>query len=145
MYMATGPFGWLGLVWLAGGTGGGLQDAPATSPATSPAKSGHPNRAHMGNNSMAWTQYTNQIPTSGRKHGYTWSFSSADIPSASGCLICPDFIRTAQLVQQPDYQKEFSIIISITRNNQNGDTTQTSTIPSYTSASKCNSMFRSLI
>lgn len=37
---------------------------------------------------------------------YRWatrafSFNSADIPSASGCLICPLFIRTAQLVQQP--------------------------------------------
>ena len=31
---------WLGLVWLAGGTGGGLPAAPATSPATSPAELG---------------------------------------------------------------------------------------------------------
>lgn len=29
------------------------------------------------------------------------AFSSADIPNASGCLSPPDFIRTAQLVQQP--------------------------------------------
>jgi hypothetical protein len=36
----------------------------------------------------------------------TLSFSSADIPSASGCLICPDFIRTAQLVQQPNQQNQ---------------------------------------
>lgn len=32
---------------------------------------------------------------------HAFSFNSADIPSASGCLICPFFIRTAQLVQQP--------------------------------------------
>ena len=30
-----------------------------------------------------------------------FSFNSADIPKASGCLICPVFTRTAQLVQQP--------------------------------------------
>lgn len=35
---------------------------------------------------------------------HTFSFNSADIPSASGCLICPFFIRTAQLVQQPAIQ-----------------------------------------
>jgi hypothetical protein len=60
---------------------------------------------------MSWAQYSNRASTSGRKNGCTLSFSSADIPSASGCLICPDFIRTAQLVQQPDYQNEFSIVI----------------------------------
>ena len=31
----------------------------------------------------------------------TFDFNSADIPRASGCLISPDLIRTAQLVQQP--------------------------------------------
>ena len=44
------------------------------------------------------------------KNGYTWSFSSADIPSASGCLICPDFIRTAQLVQQPVTKISFQLL-----------------------------------
>ena len=38
----------------------------------------------------------------------TFDFNSADIPSASGCLSCPDFTRTAQLVQQPVTYKSFS-------------------------------------
>lgn len=33
---------------------------------------------------------------------HAFDFNSVDMPSASGCLICPDFTRTAQLVQQPD-------------------------------------------
>lgn len=32
---------------------------------------------------------------------HAFDFNSAEIPSASGCLSCPDFTRTAQLVQQP--------------------------------------------
>ena len=39
---------------------------------------------------------------------HAFDFSSADIPSASGCISCPDFIRTAQLVQQPATLGSFS-------------------------------------
>lgn len=40
------------------------------------------------------------------------AFSSADIPNASGCLSCPDFIRTAQLVQQPAIEEAFKLVIN---------------------------------
>lgn len=39
---------------------------------------------------------------------HAFSFNSADIPRASGCLSCPDFTRTAQLVQQPAKEELFS-------------------------------------